>query len=131
VAAAGLDGRTLQAALDASGIRWRVVVISACHSGAFVDPLADESTIVLTSAAGDKASFGCSDDRDVTDFGAAFIRDALPPADSLTSAFEQAMQAIADRERQAGIEPSSPQARVGSAIDAYWRRVEDERRSAR
>jgi hypothetical protein len=123
-----LEGGTLRAALDESGIRWRVLVISACHSGAFIEPLADESTIVLTSAAGDKASFGCSDDRDVTDFGAAFIRDALLQAESLASAFEQAKRAIAERERQAGMEPSSPQARVGSAIASYWERVEAEHR---
>ncbi len=124
-----LDGRTLRAALDASGIRWRVIVISACHSGAFIDPLADESTIVLTSAAADRTSFGCSDDREVTDFGAAFVRDALPGAESLASAFEQAKRTIAEGERQRRVEPSFPQASVGHAIEAYWKKVEAERRS--
>ncbi len=126
-----LDGRTLRAALDASGIRWRVIVISACHSGAFVGPLADERTIVLTSAAADRTSFGCSDDRDLTDFGAAFVRDALPRADSLASAFEQARRVIAEGERGRRAEPSSPQASVGHAIEEYWKRVEAERRSPR
>jgi hypothetical protein len=108
-----------------------VLVISACHSGAFIEPLADESTIVLTSAAGANASFGCSDDRDVTEFGAAFIRDALPRAESLATAFEQAKRAIAEQEGQRRVEASSPQAHVGGAIAAYWERVEAERRSPR
>jgi peptidase C13-like protein/YcxB-like protein len=126
-----LDGRRLRAALDAAGIRWRVIVISACHSGAFIEPLAGESTIVLTSAAADRTSFGCSDDRDVTDFGAAFVRNALPGADSLASAFEQAKRAIVEGERERGVEPSSPQASVGRAIETYWKQVEAERGSAR
>ena len=51
---AALDGESLREALDASGIRWRVIVISACHSGAFIEPVADENTIVVTSAAADR-----------------------------------------------------------------------------
>lgn len=123
-----LDGNTLREALDASGIRWRVIVVSACHSGAFIDPLANENTIVVTSAAADKTSFGCSDDRDVTDFGAAFMRDALPGATSLSAAFEAATQAIEVRERLAQLPASSPQARFGRAIDPYWTAIEAERR---
>jgi hypothetical protein len=124
----GLEGQTLREALDASRIRWRVIVISACYSGAFIDFLADENTIVVTSAAADKTSFGCSDDRDVTDFGAAFMRDALPEAPSLSAAFETAKQAIAAQERLAKLEASSPQARFGSAIDPYWTDIEAKRR---
>jgi hypothetical protein len=123
-----LEGHTLREALDASGIRWRVIVISACHSGAFIDFLADENTIVVTSAAADKTSFGCSDDRDVTDFGAAFMRDALPGATSLAAAFEAAKNAIEKQERLAGLEASSPQARFGRAIGPYWAGIEAERR---
>ena len=33
-----------------SGIRWKVIVVSACFSGAFVEPLADDHTIVITAA---------------------------------------------------------------------------------
>lgn len=123
-----LDGATLRAALDDSGIKWRVIVISACHSGAFIEPLADDNTIVLTSAARDRTSFGCSDQRDLTYFGAAFVRDALPRAESLESAFEQAKQAITERERREGMRASLPQARFGDAIRSYWQRVEAERR---
>jgi hypothetical protein len=121
----------LRAALDASGVRWRVIVISACHSGAFIGPLADERTIVLTSAAADRTSSGCGDDRDLTDFGAAFVRDALPRAESLASAFEQAKRAIAEEEREGRVEPSLPQSSVGHAIESYWKKVEADRRSVR
>jgi hypothetical protein len=122
-----LDGEALRSALDESLIRWRVIVISACHSGAFIEPLTDENTIIITSAAADRSSFGCSDDRDVTDFGAAFIRDALPGALSLADAFDQARERLAERERREGIEPSLPQVRLGSAIRAHWERIERQR----
>jgi hypothetical protein len=96
--------------------------------GAFIDFLADENTIVVTSAAADKTSFGCSDDRDVTDFGAAFMRDALPGATSLSAAFEAARSAIEKKERLASLEASSPQARFGHAIGPYWSALEEELR---
>lgn len=121
-----LDAETLGSALDEAGIRWRVIVISACYSGGFIETLADESTIVLTSAAADRASFGCSDARDVTEFGAALVRDALPQAPSLASAFEEAKRALEERERLEGVTPSLPQAHFGSAIGVHWGRVEAE-----
>jgi len=119
-----LDGPELRDALEASGIRWRVIVISACYSGAFIDLLADDHTILVTSAAADRTSFGCGDDNVVTEFGAAFMRDALPDADSLAAAFETATKAIAAREGAAKLEPSSPQARFGRAIEPYWAKIE-------
>ena len=75
-----LTGEALADALRASGIKWRVIVISACHSGAFIESLKDPYTMVITAAAPDRTSFGCSDDRDLTYFGEAFFRDSLPQA---------------------------------------------------
>ncbi len=118
---------TLRKALDDSGIKWRVIVISACHSGAFIPALADESTAIFASAAADRASFGCGDDREITEFGAAFLRDALPRATSLEAAFEQAKAALAEGERRQKVQPSSPQSRVGAAISAHWQRIEAQR----
>ena len=126
---AALEGDFLREALDASGIRWRVIVISACHSGGFIDPVADDHTIVVTSAAADRTSFGCSDDNDLTDFGAAFIRDALPGADSLAAAFETARKVIEEQEGQRGLTASSPQARFGRAIEPLWAGIEAQHHS--
>jgi ATP-dependent Clp protease adapter protein ClpS len=126
-----LDAKALRSALDKSRIKWRVVVISACHSGAFIEPLADENTIILASAAGNRTSFGCSDDRDLTDFGEAFIRDALPEAVSLAAAFDRAKEALAERERRSGLTASLPQAHFGKAITAHWDRIEAERAARR
>ena len=115
-----LTGETLARALDRSGIRWRVIVISACFSGAFIEPLANPHTIVLTAAHAERTSFGCSDDRDLTYFGEAFFRDALPQATSLLDAFDAAKRAIAAREEAEDIGASEPQAFVGDEIAKRW-----------
>lgn len=112
-----LTGETLAEALRESGIKWRVIVISACHAGAFIEPLQDENTIVITAARADRSSFGCADDRDLTYFGEAFFRDALPEAASLRDAFEKAKALIEKREKEEGVEASLPQAYFGEQLE--------------
>jgi hypothetical protein len=111
-----LTGDDLSTALKASGIKRRIIVISACHAAAFIPVLKDPNTIIITAAAADKASFGCSDDRDLTYFGEAFYRDALPNATSIEDAFNKAKAAIALREAREGQKPSDPQAYFGSEL---------------
>ena len=113
-----LTADDLADALHDSGIKWRVIIISACYAGGFIDSLRDPQTIVITAAAADRSSFGCSSDSDLTYFGEAFYRDALPGARSLRDAFTSAKQAIAAREHAEGETPSNPQAFFGAAIEA-------------
>ena len=112
-----LTGEDLSAALQASGIKRRIIVISACHAGAFIPPLKNPDTIIITAAAAEKTSFGCSDDRDLTYFGEAFYRDALAKAQNLQDAFNQAKKAIALREVQEHQKPSDPQAYFGDDLE--------------
>ena len=112
-----LGADDLAAALDESGIQWRVIVVSACYSGTFIKPLSNAQTIVITASSADRTSFGCADDRDLTYFGEAFYRDALPKAASLRNAYELARDAIKKREQQEGITASRPQAYFGKDIE--------------
>jgi hypothetical protein len=125
-----VTGENLAAALRDSGIRWRVVVISACYGGAFIDALKDDHTIVIAAAEADRSSFGCSDDRDFTYFGEAFYRDSLPQADSLRQAFGLASVEISRRELQEHITPSRPQAFFGSEIERVFARLDAARADA-
>jgi hypothetical protein len=111
-----LTGEALARMLRESGIRWKVLVISACYAGAFIEHLRDDHTIVITASAADQTSFGCRDDRELTYFGEAFYRDALPKAPNLRAAFDAAAAAISMRERREGLEPSRPQAHFGRAM---------------
>jgi hypothetical protein len=113
-----LSAEDLEEALRESGIQWRVILISACYAGGFIDALRDPKTIVITAAAKDRTSFGCSNDSDLTYFGEAFYRDALPGAKSLRDAFEAAKKAIAAREHREHETPSNPQAYFGAEIEA-------------
>jgi len=105
-------------ALQASGIKWRVIIISACYAGGFINALRDPKTVVITAAAADRTSFGCSNDSDLTYFGEAFYRDALPGAHTLREAFDAAKTAIAARESREHVTPSNPQAYFGSEIES-------------
>jgi hypothetical protein len=114
----GLSARGLAQLLAESGIRQKIVVISACFSGAFIEPLADNDTIVITAASKNRSSFGCSDERHLTYFGEAFYRDALPGAKSLRAAFETARREIRLREKELDVKSSQPQAYFGPVLES-------------
>jgi hypothetical protein len=113
----GLAAEDVAAILKQSGIRWQVVVVSACFSGAFIGPLAHEESVVITASSKRRSSFGCSDERELTYFGEAFFRDALPGAPDLRAASEAARRAIRSRERQEEFPASNPQSHFGSSIE--------------
>ena len=119
-----LSDRELRDMLDDSGIKWRVLVISACYSGSFVDVLKDERTLVLTAAAADKTSFGCGTERDFTYFGDAFINTALRHDRSFVAAFEEAKAIIARREADEQLTPSEPQIYLGAAMKGKLGQIE-------
>ena len=111
----------LKAALDATPIKWKVVVVSACYSGSFVPALKDDNTLVITASSADRNSFGCDDRNSMTEFGRAFFDEALKQTSSFTAAFELARQRIAQREKAAGLTPSRPQIALGPNFAAKWR----------
>ena len=110
--------------LDKAGITWRVLVVSASYSGSMIDTLADDHTLVITAAAADKTSFGCSDENDWTYFGDAYINTALRDDRSFIAAFERARSIIEAREQEERLTPSAPQIYVGAAIGAKLEELE-------
>jgi len=106
----------LRNALDESGIRFRIVVISACYSGGFVDALAGDDTAVFTAARADRTSFGCGLGSESTWFGEAFFADGMARGRTIDQAFEIARIAVAERERARGFAPSEPQSSIGAGI---------------
>jgi len=112
----------LREMLERAGIGWRVLVVSACYSGAFVPALEDPRTLVITAAANDRSSFGCAHENEWTYFGEAYFRDALAGGSSLTEAFSQARAAIESREAREGKEASRPQMSAGREIEAHLAR---------
>ena len=117
--------------LKHSGIRWKVIVISACYAGGFIAPLKDDHTLIITAARSDRTSFGCDDQNDFTYFSEAYFKEALPKSAGFAEAFEQAKVLVQAREaadfREGGMEAeehSEPQLFQGKAIAAQlkaWR----------
>jgi hypothetical protein len=124
-----LGAVTLADLLAESGIRWKVIVVSACFSGAFVEPLADNHTIILTAASRSRTSFGCSDTRHLTYFGEAFYRDSLPGSTQLRAAFDTAKQEIRRREKEEGVRASQPQGYFGPLMEEKLRGIEQTRQA--
>jgi len=114
----------LRGLLDESGIRNRVVVVSACYSGGFVDELRDERTLVITAAAPDRQSFGCGHHNDFTWFGKAYFDEALREQYDFVTAFTLAARRLAERETAEAETPSLPQMEEGAAIGPVLKALE-------
>ncbi len=107
----------LKQLMEDAGIKWRIVVVSACYSGGFADTLADDYTLVITSTKADAPGFGCDGRTPPTLFGDAFFQQGLAKASTFEAAFEIARAKVAERERAAGYEPASdPQWRLGDEM---------------
>jgi len=102
--------------LDREGIKNRVVVVSACYSGVFVRPLANDNTIVITAADEKNTSFGCGAGRAWTYFGDAFFNQGLRPGADFKRAFDHARTLITGWERLDRLPPSNPQGHFGRAL---------------
>ena len=119
-----VDPKWLRDTLDKSGIRWRVIVISACYSGSFVSALQDDNTLVITASAADRESFGCSNEADYTYFGRAFFDQAMREQNSFANAFNEAKVTVAKWEQAQGFEPSEPQWAIGKNMELVLPQLE-------
>ena len=119
-----IDPPALKQALDASGIKWRVIVVSACYSGGFVEPLKDDHTLIITASSAQRQSFGCGSASDSTYLAQALFNEELRQTYSFEAAFERARASIAERERAQGFLASEPQMFVGAAIRGKLAEVE-------
>ena len=110
-----LSAKRLGELLKASGIRKQVVVVSACYSGGFVEPLQGPNTWVITAARADRTSFGCADENDFTYFGRALFKESLPQASNLSDAFAKAKLLVEQWEAKL---PGTGEDTAQSAADA-------------
>ncbi|AJQ93254.1 C13 family peptidase [Gynuella sunshinyii] len=110
-----IDSITLRDILDEAD-QAKIVTLSACYSGGFIDDLKQPDTLIITAAAADKTSFGCSNDNYMTYFGEAFFIDAFDMQHSLTDIFEKAKQVVDNREQQQELNSSDPQISLSETV---------------
>lgn len=113
-----VDPALLKELLDEAGIRWRVIVVSACYAGGFIEPLRGPTTLIMTAADATHTSFGCSSTSDFTYFAKALFDEQLRETHSFEQAFERAVPIIRTREREQQEAFSNPQIAMGDAIRA-------------
>jgi len=103
--------------LARTGVRHKVVFISACYSGVFIPRLANADTLVITAADADHPSFGCPDKAKWTYFGNAFFNVALRQAKGLKDAFVVVRSLVKKREVHEHFEPSKPLMAGGGNVE--------------
>ena len=111
---------------DNAGIRWRIILVSACYAGGFIEPMMDDYSLILTAAAADKTSFGCSNENEFTYFGEALFK-AAPQGDyTFIPSIQSAMAAIRERELSEGLPPSEPQLFIGEKMKQKLGEIEQQ-----
>lgn len=113
-----LHAADLREALDEAGIRHRVVAVSACYSGGWVEALAGDTALVMTAADATHTSYGCGRKSQLTFFGRALFDEQLRTTRSFERAFAAAVPVIRQREIDARKTDgfSNPQISAGAAI---------------
>ena len=111
-----LDAKDIQTSLINAGIKWRVVLVSACYSGGFVEPLQDDYSVIFTAADKEHRSFGCGDREDFTYFGRAVFQEQLAHSFDFLGAFQRTIESIKLREQREKLEHSNPQLYIGTKI---------------
>lgn len=101
---------------EACGDRPTVVIISACFSGVFVEPLSRPDRMVLTAARPDRTSFGCGQTDKYPYFDACVVQ-TLPHAADFLNLGREVQSCVAEKEKETGMAPpSEPQMFVGSEL---------------
>ena len=113
-----LTPQTLSLWLDKAGVKNRVIAVSACYSGGWIDVLKNDYTLVMTAADKDHTSYGCGRKSELTYFGNAVFNEAMRNTLSFEKAFHMAVPVIKKREEEAKKEDgfSNPQIYIGNSI---------------
>ncbi len=94
-----------------------VVVVSACHSGTFInDQTKKPNRIIMTAAAADRTSFGCGADDDYTYYDQCLLQ-TLDGAATWRELALGTRSCVETLERRLGVrQQSRPQLFVGAAV---------------
>ncbi len=95
------------------GIKKRLILISACYSGQFINEMATADSVIATASDDDRTSFGCAPGNDWTFFGDALINTALRKPNGFEAATTEAFGLISTWESGKELIPSKPRIFVG------------------
>jgi hypothetical protein len=99
------------------GSRPTVVVLSACHTGVFVEAMSAANRLIMTAARADRTSFGCGEGIRYPFFDGCIVA-SLENADDFLHLSELTTQCVAETEYLLqATPPSEPQTSVGTDVD--------------
>jgi hypothetical protein len=113
--------------LNRANIRNRIIFLSACFSGSFIDDLRNPDTVIFTAASHRRPSFGCKADRRLTFFGKAYLEEAWRDERTLSEVFDHALIFISRWEEEEGLRHSEPQRLEGDRMKTLLQRLEGNR----
>lgn len=119
-----LSPKGLGDVLTELGIKRRILVLSACYSGVFIEPLASPDTAILTASYANRTSFGCAAENDWTFFGDAMINRALRKPVGLLAASQEAHRDIVQWESKMRLDASLPQTVMGASVAGWLPQLE-------
>lgn len=99
--------------------RRKLLVVSACYSGHWINQLKDSDTLIMTSARDDRTSFGCGDDSEMTWFTKAVYQSVGLSLTDPDAMFEQVDKQIRTWEKDIEMEEedwSYPQSHLGAGL---------------
>ena len=117
--AAPITARGLSDALAPLAKTPTLVVLSACYSGAFLEPLRAPNRVVLTATDVHKASFKCQYPGEYTFFADALFNQAGAEQLSITDWMGAAQKSIQAQEKRKRLASSAPKMFVGEEAKAW------------
>lgn len=96
-----------------------LVVLSACYSGAFLEPLQAPNRVVLTATDVRRTAFNCQYKGEYTPFAEALFGQPGAESRSVTEWMGEAQKLIAAQEKRRKLAPSQPRIFVGDEARAW------------
>lgn len=96
-----------------------LLVLSACYSGTFVEPLKAPNRVVITATDARRTSFQCKYSGNHTPFAEALFGQAGGASLSVTDWMSEAQNSIAAQEKRRKLPPSQPRIFVGEEAKAW------------
>lgn len=109
-----LTGPVVRGLLDEADIKWRIIVVAACASGAWIEALENDHTLVMTATRPDESSPACEVDAEGTQLGKAVFEGELARSVSMAAGIEAARSRL----------PEGTLLSVGSAMAGKLRELE-------
>lgn len=109
----------LASLLDDLDFEKRMILLSACYAGVFLPLLTNENSVIVTAAASNRTSFGCTPGNDWTFFGDALINNGLRKPQPFEKAAEEATALIAKWENSKQLLASRPQTFIGDKANVW------------